>query len=1077
MSIFKETFRDFVFKQLRIREAIVKKGNNLDSRFGSPRDDIETSAGVKEKMTLPAGSFFTNTIVKQCTIRMSSGVDLREDNKILEEGKFERSKDLINEGLAIRYILEGGIPTKSLDFSSKRNLKTGGKHFSVPRGDLRKGGGDNPNFGKQYGTSYGDPYIRSDVKDGFGMVPMPGIIDANIRTKTAYGSLREAKVNFVCHNRRQLEIMELLYMRPGYPVLLEWGWTPYISNEGKKEESFPYLIEFFKQESKINDLQLKILNRKKSSGGNYDGFIGYCKNFDIKSREDGGYDCSTEIIAMGEVLEGLKGRREGKTLVHEDSEYEVDNLEHYLLYLRWMMGGEEGGGMTIDRFHLNERGSTSSLSFLRSLVELVNPAVEYAEFTDVERQLFLPGTTNRDAINALGYRESRKFQERAQKELDRLRKYLDPFFLGKTEKVGLKGTANNDGSVENSSSNHAYIRWDLLTLILNKFVFPNTSTSIEVPEESPIPITSITNYRDPLGSIYELLEYSPNPLSRKAQRMVTTFTQKVGWWVFGTDVKYKSVVEEISDISIDPEVCLLPHQMTGTNEQSSPRKIAYIHFNLEFLYESFMSLRYTDEVINDDFNIFDWLKKIWDGANLACVDTHNFTLQTELERPNVARIIDLNFDTKLKPEDLFVMKIQSNESIVRDFTFNTTLPSSMGATIAIAAQAPKDIETLDSVTFAAFHKNTRYRFNQDTEEDTFITRDMQEKMREKYNRESKNLRKALQRLLGYNLHILGVYVDKEWRGSKTEAANTIKSIEKRARWLDQHYRRDGKDKIITTSIGPITIKEHYRGQLRFDVYKNPPERSAIIPLKFTAQMDGIGGIVIGNVFKVQKDRLPKGYQGDEIAFVVMGENQKITAGQDWTTDITGQLVLLDLEKEEKEEIIILDDIPELPELIEILEPDNTRVEILIPRLPIIPSSITPNIIIPPPGDTQEFIFTDVNFDTDKSELKSGAKEALDEFAKYMNAHPDYTVDISGHTDSVGSETYNQSLSERRAKAVEDYFINTSGIDPSRLTSRGMGELEPINTNDTSEGRSNNRRTVFLVKNPFGDIPFNVEFTL
>ena len=150
---------------------------------------------------------------------------------------------------------------------------------------------------------------------------------------------------------------------------------------------------------------------------------------------------------------------------------------------------------------------------------------------------------------------------------------------------------------------------------------------------------------------------------------------------------------------------------------------------------------------------------------------------------------------------------------------------------------------------------------------------------------------------------------------------------------------------------------------------------------------------------------------------------------------------------------------------------------MIPRLPIIPSSITPNIIIPPPGDTQEFIFTDVNFDTDKSELKSGAKEALDEFTKYMNAHPDYTVDISGHTDSVGSETYNQSLSERRAKAVEDYFINTSGIDPSRLTSRGAGELEPINTNDTSEGRSNNRRTVFLVKNPEGSLPGDVTYTL
>ena len=55
---------------------------------------------------------------------------------------------------------------------------------------------------------------------------MPGIIDAQIRTKTAYGSLREAKVTFECHNRRQLEVLEMLYMRPGYVAVLEWGSTP-----------------------------------------------------------------------------------------------------------------------------------------------------------------------------------------------------------------------------------------------------------------------------------------------------------------------------------------------------------------------------------------------------------------------------------------------------------------------------------------------------------------------------------------------------------------------------------------------------------------------------------------------------------------------------------------------------------------------------------------------------------------------------------------------------------------------------------------------------------------------------------
>ena len=73
----------------------------------------------------------------------------------------------------------------------------------------------------------------------------------------------------------------------------------------------------------------------------------------------------------------------------------------------------------------------------------------------------------------------------------------------------------------------------------------------------------------------------------------------------------------------------------------------------------------------------------------------------------------------------------------------------------------------------------------------------------------------------------------------------------------------------------------------------PQSRSAVIPLKFNAKMDGVGGIVIGNIFIVEKEKLPKGYQGEDVAFVVLGESQNITSGQDWTTEISGQLILLD----------------------------------------------------------------------------------------------------------------------------------------------------------------------------------------
>lgn len=80
----------------------------------------------------------------------------------------------------------------------------------------------------------------------------------------------------------------------------------------------------------------------------------------------------------------------------------------------------------------------------------------------------------------------------------------------------------------------------------------------------------------------------------------------------------------------------------------------------------------------------------------------------------------------------------------------------------------------------------------------------------------------------------------------------------------------------------------------------------------------------------------------------------------------------------------------------------------------------------------------------------------------LKAHPDLTLLIEGHTDNVGSADSNQTLSEKRAAAVRQYLIDTYGIDAARLTSQGFGASRPAASNDTPEGRQQNRR-VELVK--------------
>jgi OOP family OmpA-OmpF porin len=103
----------------------------------------------------------------------------------------------------------------------------------------------------------------------------------------------------------------------------------------------------------------------------------------------------------------------------------------------------------------------------------------------------------------------------------------------------------------------------------------------------------------------------------------------------------------------------------------------------------------------------------------------------------------------------------------------------------------------------------------------------------------------------------------------------------------------------------------------------------------------------------------------------------------------------------------------------------------------------------------------IHFEFDKATLKPEALAILDQAAALLKKHERVVVEVAGHTDSKGSEEYNQGLSERRATAVKDY-LNSRGVKASRLTSRGYGESRPVASNDTDEGRAENRRVELIV---------------
>ena len=101
----------------------------------------------------------------------------------------------------------------------------------------------------------------------------------------------------------------------------------------------------------------------------------------------------------------------------------------------------------------------------------------------------------------------------------------------------------------------------------------------------------------------------------------------------------------------------------------------------------------------------------------------------------------------------------------------------------------------------------------------------------------------------------------------------------------------------------------------------------------------------------------------------------------------------------------------------------------------------------------------VNFGFDSTVVQEQYFNDLGELAAFLKRLEDVYVDIEGHTDSVGPEDYNLSLSQRRAQAVVDLLVNEHGIAPQRLTAVGFGETQPVASNDTAEGRAENRRVM------------------
>jgi hypothetical protein len=161
---------------------------------------------------------------------------------------------------------------------------------------------------------------------------MPGITNVviNSRSTTSVGlkGLRECTISIKCHSISQLQVIELLYMRPGYTALLEWGHSVYFVdndiNTGPTQNI--HYIDIFDGNKTRFDVYDEIFEEKIKSNGNYDAILGKVNNFSWTADDNGGYDITVNIISMNDIIDSLKINQ----VVIENSNKEDNKKNHVL---------------------------------------------------------------------------------------------------------------------------------------------------------------------------------------------------------------------------------------------------------------------------------------------------------------------------------------------------------------------------------------------------------------------------------------------------------------------------------------------------------------------------------------------------------------------------------------------------------------------------------------------------------------------------------------------------------------------------------------------------------------------------
>jgi hypothetical protein len=985
MSIFKSTFVKEVREQLDVRQKAI------------------TTRDSKQLYQLNS---------RNAWIKMTSSVN------VLDGTTFTNS-------LANKYILQGGI---------------------LLEGKLTPGG---------IGNSY-TPYSNSR-----GIRPMPGIISVDIKSKSAYGSLREATISFSCNSIEQLEDLELLYMRPGYTVLLEWGWLPYLDNNGKLQTN---LIDVNKSVisgsfSTMTEVFDDLFQRSKRLNGNYDAIFGKVSNYNWTARPDGGYDCQTTLISIGEVIESLKvnsvpldvkniAKSKGILKINpgisqqvlEDS-YSLNKLSGLLTELETFAEVElkkvdNDKGTTAYAGFVEPEGEKYDLLSMRIAASKEGTSVDNLESSTVKSFITLESLVkllNKHVILAVAKEGNKLFQPLASISVESNPKFYDSDTNTSTlttsrtvnvptlsslynvqpaySSVSVKPTVNLTQTSSFTSNAlrclaHPYqVSVDIDTCIITNDIWAKGDISVAGIKAAPSAAASgKINIIDPkvfAGSSADILNYlkafaeaagRTTPSDATYQQFLTDFYNKVFKIPAGkfetltlaanslavaalnaagnttnitivpganlpltkTVLPFSEISSKISTISagltnklpiefvaflnsVDDASAQVKAQQTEQKAEIKVPLVGYLKLlnttnqanlktfqipgddQLGITGNIYVNINMLQRLVNSnnvgsekrEIQLYSFLKTVMSKIQESIGNVNNFDIHVDPAEGNVGRIIDINLTIPINERKNlanFAFEIPIGTvgpdmgSIVRSYNIQSQIFPNQSSLIAIGSQVKNGGEQgTQNYTLLSFNRNIQ-------------DRNLPAKIDPKNTDKEPTPEEIKESILKPNLSILNEYLFPQQAQVKIDK-NGVEIIGETGK-----YKNALRD-IISYAQG---------------ISKSPIRTSSIIPIQLSLTLDGIGGIIIGNVFKIPDTALPKGYKFElgstsKLAQTVIGLSHKIE-NNDWTTTIDAYNIILD---SETPDVTIL---PEPPKEVPPPTPSN-RGNRTIPDPPLAPNGL------------------------------------------------------------------------------------------------------------------------------------------